>query len=82
MSKQKRTFEDDLKRLEELVRSLEQNELSLEESLKAFEEGTSLGESLTKELTRAQERVMKLMKTQQGEFELLPFDKEDDTSDA
>jgi len=72
-----RTFEDDLRRLEELVRSLEQNELSLEESLKAFEEGTKLGEALTKELAKAQERVMKLMKTEQGEFELTAFDEED-----
>ncbi len=42
MTKKKRTFEDDLKRLEELVRSLEQNELSLDESLAAFEEGSKL----------------------------------------
>ena len=77
MSKKKRTFEDDLKRLEALVRSLEQNELSLEESLAAFEEGTKLGESLMKELGKAQERVAKLMKTQQGEFELEAFDEDE-----
>jgi exodeoxyribonuclease VII small subunit len=78
LTKKKRTFEDDLKRLEELVRSLEQNELSLEESLAAFEEGSKLGEALMKELNKAQERVAKLMKTQQGEFELTAFDEEDD----
>lgn len=82
MTKKKRTFEDDLKRLEELVRSLEQNELGLDESLAAFEEGSKLGEVLTKELDRAQERVMKLVKTHQGEFELEPFDGEEGDSDG
>ena len=78
MSKKKRTFEDDLKRLEELVRSLEQNELTLEESLAAFEEGSELGDALMKELNRAQERVAKLVKSEQGEFELKPFDEDPD----
>ena len=78
MTKKKRTFEDDLKRLEELVRSLEQNELSLEESLQAFEEGNKLGESLMKELDKAQKRVMKLTKTEQSEFRLEPLDDEDE----
>jgi exodeoxyribonuclease VII small subunit len=81
LSKKKRTFEDDLRRLEELVRSLEQNELSLQESLEAFEEGSKLGESLMKELEKAQTRVMRLMKTQQGEFDLAPLDDEDEADD-
>lgn len=82
MSKKKRTFEDDLKRLEELVRSLEQNELGLEESLDAFEEGTKLGEALMKELDKAQKRVAKLVKTEQGEFDLEPFDDDSEESDG
>lgn len=78
MTKKKRTFEDEMARLEELVAELETNELGLEESLKAFEEGMKLAGALTKDLEKAQERVRKLTKTEQGSFELEEFEGEDD----
>ncbi len=70
----KETFEDNLKRLEDLVRKLEQNELGLEGSLKAFEEGTKLADVLAKELEKAQARVAKLTRDRQGEFALEEFE--------
>ncbi len=66
-------FEDDMGKLEALVEKLEQNELPLEESIKAFEEGMKLTASLVKVLEKAQERVKTLMKTEQGSFQLEPF---------
>ena len=67
------TFEEDMGKLEALVETLEQNELPLEDSIKAFEEGTRLAGSLVKTLEKAQERVRKLTKTEQGTFELDAF---------
>lgn len=67
-------FERDLKRLEELVKKLEQNELGLEESLAAFEDGMKLAEGLAKTLEKAQERVAKLTGAREGELALEAFD--------
>jgi exodeoxyribonuclease VII small subunit len=68
------TFEKDMGRLEELVKKLESGEISLEESLVAFEEGMKLAESLGKVLDKAQERVQKLTRGEQGEFVLEDFE--------
>ena len=67
------TFEEDMGKLEALVEKLEQNELPLEDSIKAFEEGMKLAGTLVKTLEKAQERVRKLTKTEQGTFELDAF---------
>jgi len=72
------TFEEDMGKLTELVERLEQNELPLEDSIKAFEEGMKLAGSLVKALEKAQERVRKLTKTEQGTFELEAFGDEDE----
>ena len=50
-------FETGLTRLEELVRALEQGDLSLEESLKVFEEGVRLSKNCTKILNEAERKV-------------------------
>lgn len=73
MSK-KSTFEDDMARLEVIVAKLERNELGLDESLKAFEEGMMLAESLAKALEKAEARVQQLVKGIQGELELADFE--------
>ena len=67
------TFEEDMGKLEELVEKLEQNELPLEDSIKAFEDGMKLAGTLVKTLEKAQERVRTLMKTEQGTFALDAF---------
>jgi exodeoxyribonuclease VII small subunit len=64
--------------LEELVETLEQSELPLEDSIKAFEDGMKLAGSLMKTLEKAQERVRKLTKTEQGTFELEEFGSADE----
>ena len=77
MSK-RQSFEEDMAKLEALVEQLEQNELGLEESIKAFEEGMKLAKDLMKSLEKAQERVRKLTRTEQGAFELEEFGAADD----
>ena len=50
-------LEEALKRLAEVVKLLEQNECSLEESLKLFEEGVSLTRTCHSKLTEAERRI-------------------------
>ena len=75
-------FEGDLKRLEELVRTLEQDKLGLEESLAAFEGGMKLAGKLAKTLEKAQERVMKLTKGRDGDLSLERFEDDDGEDDG
>ncbi|MBN1548493.1 MAG: exodeoxyribonuclease VII small subunit [Syntrophaceae bacterium] len=69
-------FEDNLNRLEDIVRKMESGDLSLEESLKAFEEGIKLSRLCAKKLDEAQRRVELLLK-QEGDLTTLPFSEED-----
>lgn len=66
-------FEKNLKRLEEIVTKLEKGEMSLEESLKLFEEGIKLARICEKALTEAERRVEILIRNEQGEMEPRPF---------
>ena len=61
-------FESALKKLEEVVRKLEGGELSLDESLKAFEEGVKLAGFCSGKLNEAEKRVELLLKQKDGTF--------------
>jgi len=60
------TFEQNLDRLEGIVKRLEESELPLEEALKLFEEGTALSAGCRKQLEEAEHRVEILTKTANG----------------
>jgi len=62
----KENFEDALKRLEEIVEKLEEGDLSLDESLKLFEEGIEISRFCTKKLSEAEKKVEKLVKVGEG----------------
>ncbi len=53
----KKSFESSLKNLEEISRALESGELSLDESLKKFDEGIKLAELCNKKLDEAQAKI-------------------------
>lgn len=59
------TFEDRMKRLEEIVRAMEKGDVVLEESLKLFQEGTELVRSCQKMLDDAQMQI-KLVTADEG----------------
>ena len=61
-------FETALKKLEEVVRKLEGGELSLDDSLKAFEEGVKLAGFCSGKLNEAEKRVELLLKQKDGSF--------------
>ena len=60
------TFEQALLRLEEIVKQLEQGRVSLDESLRLFEEGTSLAAACNQQLDTAELKVVRLMKGADG----------------
>ncbi|MFH1046429.1 MAG: exodeoxyribonuclease VII small subunit [Candidatus Omnitrophota bacterium] len=66
-------FEEALKRLEKIVGELESGKLSLEESLKRYEEGVRLARFCHKTLQAAQKKVQVL--TKKGDnWQTQPFD--------
>jgi len=54
-------FEKKLNRLEEIVQKMEKGELSLDDSLKLFEEGVKLSRDCHGQLTTAEAQVKKLI---------------------
>ena len=59
-------FEDRLTSLEAVVERLERGELTLEESVRLFEEGVSLSNACKAELEKAEGRIQVLVETQGG----------------
>ena len=70
----KASFEKGLARLEEIVEQLEGGDLSLDQSLKIFQEGIELFRYCSQKLNEAQAKVEKLVKLADGKFKLEPFD--------
>ncbi len=62
----KKTFEEALLRLEEIIRKLDNGELNLEESLKLFEEGIALARHCNAKLDEAQGKVEILLGIEDG----------------
>jgi exodeoxyribonuclease VII small subunit len=69
-------FEVSLTKLENIVEKLEGEDLSLDESLKAFEEGIRLARLCTHKLNEAEEKIEILMRNAKGEDKAEPFDLE------
>lgn len=59
-------FEACLEKLEEIVRKLEEGDLPLDDSLKAFEEGMRLARTCEDRLNEAQKKIEILMKDHEG----------------
>ena len=68
------SFEVLLKRLEEIVEKMENGGLSLDESMKLYEEGIKKADKLTAKLADARNKVMKLVENRDGEISLEVFD--------
>lgn len=66
MSEKSRTFEENMLRLEQIVRAMERGDVPLEESLKLFQEGTQLIQSCSILLDKAQLQVKKITSAADG----------------
>jgi exodeoxyribonuclease VII small subunit len=69
-------FEEALGRLEDIVKKMEAGDMTLEESLKAFEEGIKLARLCSRRLDEAERRVEILLK-QEEEPVVKPFQVEE-----
>ena len=61
MNQKNKTFEENMQRLEQIVRAMERGDVALEESLKLFQEGTDLVRSCGLLLDEAELQVKKVM---------------------
>lgn len=64
------SFEENLKKLEQLTSDIKRNDISLEDALKDFEEGIKLANGMEKELEKMEGKIQILMN------EPTPMDKE------
>lgn len=71
--KGKYTFEEALKRLEEIVSKLETSEIPLEETLNLFQEGMELVNFCNQKLEEVKHKVEMVIRTKDG-FVLKPFE--------
>ena len=70
----KQTFEQSLSRLEKIVSTLEDGDVSLENSLKIYEEGILLSKECMETLTKAELRIKQLTKDLNGKIQLTDFE--------
>ncbi|MFZ4619722.1 MAG: exodeoxyribonuclease VII small subunit [Bacteroidota bacterium] len=70
----KTSFEHSLNRLEKIVEALEEGEVSLDESLKMFEEGIQLSKECMETLNKAEIRIKQLTKDINGKIQMTDFE--------
>lgn len=66
MNENNKSFEQNMNRLEQIVRAMERGDVALEESLKLFQEGTELVRRCNKLLDDAQLQIRKIMTAPDG----------------
>lgn len=72
-------FETSMERLKKIVEELEAGGLTLEESLKKFEEGVKLTQFCLRKLDEAEKQIEMLMKTESGKLVSRPFESESES---
>ncbi|HEL2002964.1 TPA: exodeoxyribonuclease VII small subunit [Streptococcus suis] len=70
MSKQTKTFEENLAELEGIVTKLERGDVALEEALAEFQKGMVLSKGLQKTLAEAEKTLVKVMQADGSEAEM------------
>ena len=77
------SFEDQLTKLEAVVERLERGDLTLDESVRLFEEGMKLSAACKKELEQAEGRIQVLIEGKAGKIQLAEMDlDEGETAEA
>ena len=69
----KQSFEKNLGELEQVVKSLEASDVSLDDMIALFEKGVRLTRECTEALNAAEQKITVLMKNRDGEMEEHPF---------
>ena len=76
----KKTFEQAIKQLEQIVQDLESGDMPLEKAIRTFEEGIQLSKFCTEKLDETEKRITILMQTSNGKISEIPFSGENDYS--
>ncbi len=71
------SFEEAMENLEKVVSELETGKLSLDESVKRFEEGMNLSKHCNEILEKAEKQINILVENDKGEMVEEPFDTND-----
>ena len=69
-----KTFEQNMERLDEIVRKLEDGGLPLDQGMKLFEEGAKLTIQLNKQLDAVEQKVRLMIEKADGSSEEQPFE--------
>ncbi len=67
-------IDEALKKLEQITKHLEENDLPLEKALSLFEEGLALATTIKSELDQAKLKIQQVMEKAKGVFSLEDFD--------
>lgn len=78
----KKTFEQSMKQLEQIVTELEAGELPLEQAIKKFEEGMELSRFCSQKLEETERKITLLMQDSTGRPVEKPFPAGNHESDA
>ncbi len=65
-----KTFEENLKELEEVVNGLESSELTLDEALEKFKRGVELTKKCSQKLEEAENKIKILINGKEEDFEI------------
>ena len=75
-------FEEALEKLEKIVEDLEGGDLSLDESMKRYEEGMRLSKLCSRRLEEAKKKIELLVKGEDGKFLTKSLEKDELDEDA
>ena len=68
MNKKKKTFEESMVELEKIAKELESDNLTLDESIKKFEEGMKLSKECKETLDNAEKKITILINDEEKDF--------------
>ncbi|CUH94293.1 hypothetical protein P22_0359 [Propionispora sp. 2/2-37] len=77
-SMNKMSFEEAIKKLEEIVKHLERGELTLDESLTQFSEGIALSQHCLARLENAEQQIDKMLREEEGTIIEKPLQLQED----
>lgn len=70
----KKTFEQAMKQLEQIVQDLESGDIPLEKAIKKFEEGIELSKFCSEKLDQSEKRITILTQDAAGNVSDMPFE--------
>ena len=77
----KKTFEQAMKQLEQIVQDLESGDMPLDKAIKKFEEGIQLSKFCTEKLDETEKRITILVQDSGGKVSEMPFEEGNNDSD-